>query len=70
MRNTFLGLGWILAVTACSSPKEEHGSSSQEFTTEIVNAVNDPLEKAKGLDKIVQDQAAQQKQQMEQQIGQ
>jgi len=63
----------ILALASCSSPKEEKATqpaASSEYSKDIVNAVQRPLEKAKIMEKTLQDQADQQKQLIEQAAGQ
>ncbi len=63
----------VLALASCSSPKEEkatRSAASPEYSKEIIDAVQAPLEKAKGMEKNLQDQADQQKQLIEQAAGQ
>ena len=64
MKFLLFSLTLIFSLSGCSSPKEETAVSDQPHK-QLYNAVNQPLEQAKGVEKQVLDSAEQQKKQMD-----
>ena len=69
----FLSLLFMSILASCSAPKEENTtppSSSSDYSKDIANAIHEPLDKAKSMEKTLQDQAEQQKRDIEQSASQ
>lgn len=64
MKDLLIATALLLLLSACTSSDEE-ASADKESHKVLYNAVNQPLEKAKGVEQEILDNAEQQKKQME-----
>ncbi len=64
VKNFLAALILALSLIGCSSSKEEH-AKSEEQREQLYNAVNQPLEQAKGVEKQVFESAEQQKKRLD-----
>jgi hypothetical protein len=62
MKNVLTGLALLILSTACSSSKDETAPDNQQHRA-LYNAVNQPLDKAKDVERQILDNAAEQKKQ-------